>query len=223
MGQGVVPEPAKAGADQNDAAVPEKERGPDRLSKLKSVDSQSGEENNISERVPQEELRGGNEVHSREQEARDRLEQRVREAETQLKRPLTQHERQDVENQAAYDYANENGLWVDDLYSLGEPTNAGGNENTLALDRENGVIYKANNLFNSEQSISKFFDGIENHNKLFPENKYELVGFTGHNIDGRPYVEPIVKQDYVPGAKQATQKEIDAHMKSLGWEEVLQD
>lgn len=96
----------------------------------------------------------------------------------------------------------------------------GGNENTLAYDEKNGVVYKSNNLFNSQQSISKFLEGIENHNKLFPENKYELVGFTGHNIDGKPYVEPIVKQDYIPDATQATQKEIDAHMESMGMEKV---
>jgi hypothetical protein len=87
----------------------------------------------------------------------------------------------------------------------------GGNENILAYDEKDGTMYKANNLLNSQQSISKFLEGIQNHNKLFPEDKYELVGFTGHNIGGKPYVEPIVKQDYVPDATQATQFNGNTH------------
>lgn len=51
----------------------------------------------------------------------------------------------------------------------------------MAYD-ENEVIYKANSLFNSQQSIPKFLAGIQSHNKLFSENKYELVGFAGLNI-----------------------------------------
>lgn len=61
---------------------------------------------------------------------------------------LTQHEKEDIEKRTALEYAKENNLWIDSLYSLGKPTKISGYENTLALDDINGTIYKSNNLFN---------------------------------------------------------------------------
>jgi hypothetical protein len=144
-----------------------------------------------------------------EQNIQNRLEQRISEAETQFKRPPTKHEREDIEKKTAFDFAKENNTWIDNLYSLGMPTGVGGNENTLALDKTTGILYKSNNLFNSQNSISTFLASIAAHNKLFPETKYELVGFTGfqNGAGGIPYVEPIVKQNYIPNAVQATQEE----------------
>jgi hypothetical protein len=58
------------------------------------------ENNNVNDGIPngstQTELGSSQEVHSREQEVKNRLEQRVGEAEKELERPLTIHERADI-------------------------------------------------------------------------------------------------------------------------------
>lgn len=135
---------------------------------------------------------------------------------------LTTHEREDLEKQIAFDYANKKGLWVDNLYELGRPTDVSGYENTLALDDVNGVVYKSNNLFNSGFLVSNLFKQIEIHNNLFPETKYEFVGVTGFsNGEGRvPYVEIIIKQDFVYNATQASSEEIEFFMLSLGFRKI---
>ncbi len=119
-------------------------------------------------------------------------------------------------------YAKENNIWIDNLYSLGAPFAGGGNENTLAYDEENKVIYKSNNLLNYRFRISKLMESIVIHNQLFPETKYDIVGFTGvdNGKTRTPYIEVILKQDYIPNAVQATQQEISDYMHAIGFEQV---
>lgn len=66
---------------------------------------------------------------------------------------LSNYQKQDLEKRIAFVYAKEKGLWINDLYSLGNPSNAGGYENTLAINEKNNVVYKSNNLFNANYSI----------------------------------------------------------------------
>lgn len=135
---------------------------------------------------------------------------------------LTRHEQEDLEKQTAFDYAKENGLWIDNLYSLGKPTEVSGYENTLALDEDNGVIYKSNNLFNSGFLISNLFKQLTIHNILFPETKYDFVGFTGFD-NGKsriPYIEVLMKQDFVKNAVQAAPQEIETFMLSLDFYKI---
>ncbi|MDR1456425.1 MAG: hypothetical protein LBJ01_12295, partial [Tannerella sp.] len=175
-------------------------------------------ETSVSDRSAQTQQRGGNETHSRIEEVANELRNGTGANASKLSRP----EREDAEKQIAFDYAKEKGLWIDDLYSLGRPHQGGGNENTLIYNADEGVIYKSNNLFNSQNSISQLLESIGKHNELFPETRYELVGFTG--IDGganrAPYVEPVLKQDYVVDAEQASAREISDYMQSLGFEQV---
>lgn len=135
---------------------------------------------------------------------------------------LTQHEQEDIEKHTALLYAKENNLWIDNLYSLGKPTKVSGYENTLALDEVNDIVYKSNNLFNSGFLISNLLNQIRIHNILFPETKYELVGFTGiDNGENRPpHIEVIIKQDFVEDAVQASPQEITEFMLSLGFEKI---
>ncbi len=136
---------------------------------------------------------------------------------------LTGNEKREVENKAALDFANQNAMWVEDLYSLGEPFTGGGNEHTLAYDKNTGTVFKANNLFNAGYSVTQFLEQLDNHNEVFPENKYELVGFTGLKNEGTkraPYIEPIIKQKYIADAVQTTVEEIDSFMKDLGFEKT---
>jgi len=119
-------------------------------------------------------------------------------------------------------YAKENNLWINSLYSLGAPFAGGGNENTLAYDEKNKIIYKSNNLINYQFSIAKLLESIVIHNQLFPETKFDIVGFTGIDYGEKrtPYIEVILKQDYITNAIQSTQQEISDYMHALGFEQV---
>ncbi|WGK93783.1 MULTISPECIES: LPD38 domain-containing protein [Flavobacterium] len=176
----------------------------------------------ISNSGTPEELGSGNEIYSREQEALNRLGERTRADEEKLQRPLTRFEIEDLQKEEALKFAKEKDLWVKDFYSLGTPTNIGGNENTIVYNKKEQTLYKSNNLSNHQNTLSSFFEGLEGHNSIFPETQYELVGFTGidKGKDKTPYIEPILKQDFVLNADQATQEDIDNHMASIGFEKV---
>lgn len=135
---------------------------------------------------------------------------------------LSDHEKYDFEKRIVSELAKEKNLWISDLYSLGKPTQAGGYENTLAIDESNNLVYKSNNLFNSNHSVLVLLEQIQLHNKLFPETKYDLVGFTGIDNGNKhaPYIEVILKQDFIKDADQATPDEIDIYMKSLGFKKI---
>jgi Serine/Threonine/Tyrosine Kinase found in polyvalent proteins len=137
-------------------------------------------------------------------------------------RPLNQQVIEDLEKTTTLEYAKENGLWIDDFYSLGTKALKGGYENTLVLDHKNVVVYKSNNLMTSKQIISNLLESIDIHNQLFPETKYDIVGFTGidNGTKRTPYIEVILKQDYKPNATQASFKEIKTYMESLGFKQT---
>lgn len=131
------------------------------------------------------------------------------------------HEQSDREKRIAFDFAKENNLWVDDLYDLGLPYQGGGNENTLALNTENGKLYKSNNLSNSDFLISNLIEQTLLHNALFPNTKYTLEGFTGfENGNSAPFVEVILSQNFIPNTQQASIEEIEDYMSSLGFKKI---
>jgi hypothetical protein len=180
------------------------------------------ENNNVNheifDRSAQTQHGSRDEIHSRIEEVSNELRSGTGANDSELSRT----EREDTEKRIAFDYAREKGLWIDDLYSLGKPMQGGGNENTLAYNAENGTIYKSNNLFNSKGLISNLLETVKIHNLLFPNTKYELVGFTGiiNGANHTPYVEVILKQDYVPNAEQASPQEISDYMQSVGFRQV---
>ncbi|MDR0863361.1 MAG: hypothetical protein LBO74_00320 [Candidatus Symbiothrix sp.] len=183
--------------------------------------------NGIFNGSTQKELGGSNEVSIRTEIA-DKLRNGVEEARRKLaessqngSRILSQYEQEDLEKQITFDYAKENGLWVDDLYSLGRPLK-GGIENTLALDNMTGILYKSNNLLNSKFLISNLIEQIRVHNLLFSETKYEIVGFTGidNGKNRTPHIEVILKQDYVPNTTESTPQEILDYMQSIGFQQL---
>ena len=121
----------------------------------------------------------------------------------------------EIENRVTREYAQENGLWIpfDDVYRLGVPA-ISGNEHNNYLDEVNQRINKVNNRMNTP-SILDLLDRMELHNKYFPESKYSLIGFTAVSDNGDVW--PVFAQDYVSGARVATNEEIDAYMSALGF------
>lgn len=132
---------------------------------------------------------------------------------------------EDFEKQVLLKYAKDNNLWFKDILLFGTPTNAGGNEHTIVHNEKENSLYKSNNLYNSKFLVSHYLEKIRLHNLLFPETKYEIIGFTGidKGPDKVPYIEPIAKQDFIPNAEQATEEQIDDYMKSLGFTHVISD
>jgi len=114
-------------------------------------------------------------------------------------------------------YTIENSLWIpiNDIFSLGVPFPSG-NENDVYLNSEERVVYKVNNLINSG-NIVNLLNRITAHNNIFPQTKYQLVGFTGfHNRS----VMPVIKQNYIGNSEFATPTEIADYMQALGFKKL---
>jgi hypothetical protein len=121
----------------------------------------------------------------------------------------------DIENKVTEDYAKNHNLWLSmsDVIKIGGPFPSG-NENEVFFSETEQVVYKMNNLFNNEGSILLLLDRLCAFNKIFPETQYEIVGFSGF---GSGNVYPILKQQYVASATEATDDEIDAFMQSISF------
>ncbi|MCE7041046.1 hypothetical protein [Dyadobacter sp. CY312] len=135
---------------------------------------------------------------------------------------VSHYDIEDIERKVTFEYAKNNGLWIESIYSLGSPLTGGGNENTLVLSFENTTLYKSNNLFNSNNSIVQLLGQTVAHNLNFPDTKYELAGFTGfsNGLKRAPYIEVVLKQDYIPNSTQASPNEIQKFMTSLGFSKI---
>jgi hypothetical protein len=151
------------------------------------------------------EQRSGDNLFETTRQAIDKFKKRTAEAERKFAESngnagIGFFQKQDIEKLTAFEIAKENNLWIDDIYSLGEPFDSG-NENTVLLNESEGVVYKSNNLMNVFGSISILLDTIDVHNRIFLETSYEIVGFTGfENKNRAPYIEVILKQLFADSA-----------------------
>lgn len=169
----------------------------------------------VSQSIPQGEHGTLPEISGEQEEPVYQLRRRIEEASRNASESERGRGRQQEVNQMIETQAKENGLWtpIQNLSHLGTPF-LSGNENDTYLDRENAAVYKMNNLVNSK-NLPELFKRIDLHNELFPQTKYELVGFTGFGNGGTIY--PIYKQEYIDNAEFATPEEIGAYMQDLGF------
>ena len=132
---------------------------------------------------------------------------------------MTQHELEDLEKFEALKYGKENDLWIEDFYALGNFGLVGGHEHTLVLNTTNKTVYKSNNLINSRYLVSNVIEKVQIHNKLFPETKYNIIGFTGiDNGESRtPHIEVVLKQTYIPNLIKAEPFDINLFMENIGF------
>ena len=165
----------------------------------------------VPQSVPQGEHREGTPLSGGVQETAARLRERIEGTQGDSKSGL-----REVENRVTREFAQENGLWIDDEFKLGVPFPSGDEHNNY-IDAENQVVYKVNNRMHTP-SILELLDRMEQHNKLFPNTQYRLVGFTTISKNGD--VMPIFAQDFVPDARMATVDEIDSYMGTLGFTRV---
>lgn len=110
------------------------------------------------------------------------------------------------------EYARENNYWLEDFHLLGYYLAEGGENEVYAHD--DPFVYKLNNFEFAGDDVLNFFHRIDIHNHLFPEIKYELVGF-GNN--SRNEVSAIIKQPYVVAEREAFPDEIMSYMCSCGF------
>ena len=165
----------------------------------------------------QEELRG---MH--ENNFGKNLAARLKESAGRNTSQLSRHKREDLEKKAVRDFAKKQDKWIDDLYSLGSPMQGGGNENTLALNPESGIVYKSNNLMNANMLVSQLLEQVMAHNDIFPETAYGIEGITGFDIGATstPIVEVVLSQTYISNTTQATPQEIEKLMQGKGFEKI---
>lgn len=118
------------------------------------------------------------------------------------------------ESLAAEAIAKELGLWIPytEALSLGHPAPSG-IENEVYLDTATNTVVKINNLMTST-TILRLLHRLLLHNDIFPQTRYELIGFTGF---GQGSIYPVLRQDYVPNATYATHGEILDYMEALGF------
>lgn len=114
-------------------------------------------------------------------------------------------------------YAEDNNCWfsIEDVFALGTP-GPSGSENDTYVDKEGGIVYKMNNLIHTG-SFYKLFIRLMQHNKLFPQTAYVLVGFTGYK--GRT-IYPLLAQRYIEKAHPADVSDIQNYMTSLGFTQI---
>lgn len=183
------------------------------------LNSKEEENGTISESVSQGEHREEAPQNPRMEEAsiglRDRVEASTRNAQASGG-TLSERKKQEIEQRSAESYAKETGQWIpmSDIFAW-QPMPSG-NENDVYLNTDDGQVYKVNNLMNSK-GILPLFDRLRLHNQLFPESRYEFVGFTGFDNGS---VFPIFKQEYVNDAEPASPEEIDSYMRSLGFKQT---
>ena len=173
----------------------------------------------VFEPIPQGEHRTEASQDSRMEEAAAGLRTRVEEAARNAQasgRTLSEQGQQELEQRAAESYAKETGQWIPMSDTFAWQPMPSGNENNVYLNTDDGHVYKVNNLMNSK-GILPLFERISLHNQLFPESKYEFVGFTG--FDGGS-VYPVFRQEYVNDATFATPEDIDSYMHSLGFHQT---
>lgn len=118
--------------------------------------------------------------------------------------------------------AKKSGYWIDDYKKKF------GVENKLDKATESEVFYdkdsyvfKVNN-FSQHEDISEMFDRVALQNLLFPDTKYEVIGFTKREDEvnvvlKQPFVEMKVDEDGV--VLRPSKKELSEEMKKLGYED----
>lgn len=109
------------------------------------------------------------------------------------------------------------------INNLGGKYYAQGKEARVYLSKNQNVIYKIKNVVSQYESqkspdLLKFFDELTNHNLLFPETKYEILGF---GVDKNKRFCTILKQDTIKG-KPATLKEIEKYFTEDNFKKINQ-
>ncbi len=110
-------------------------------------------------------------------------------------------------------YAKDKDIWFEyNELASNFPLLGRGSESEVFFDKSNNTVIKANGYdFVERQPPFDFIDNrIAVHNSLFPDTKYELIGFTR---DDSNYFRFVLRQPYIKESELTTQTERETHLK----------
>jgi hypothetical protein len=118
------------------------------------------------------------------------------------------------------DSAKEHGAWINNYREIIDRSIGSGVESEVYLSKEGNTVIKFNNFSVLWQGYGYrlFLDRLLAHNELFDEVRYTIKGFT--RIDDRVHI--VLEQPLVEGSK-APMDQVEAHLRSRGFEEVIKD
>lgn len=117
--------------------------------------------------------------------------------------------------------AKEEEFWIGDISTIVGKKILGGQESDVFVSKDNKDVIKLNRfsfIGNDIIGIEIFIERLNTHNELFPQDKYEVVGFS-KDFEGNICI--VLNQSYVNG-EEATQEEIDEFFIEKGAEKKRQ-
>ena len=116
-------------------------------------------------------------------------------------------------------FAKKNNYWVEDYDSLGEYIGKG-MESQVFLSEDGTKVFKVNDLEFYDTPVG-YLNTISEHNRLFPESPYKLIGFTKRNDTNN--FSFILEQPFVEAERGATQEEVNVEMDKLGFDKSISE
>lgn len=110
-------------------------------------------------------------------------------------------------------FAKETEFWIEDYEKLGEYIGKG-MESQVFLSEDGNKVYKVNDLEFYDTPLG-YLNTINEHNNLFPEAPYKVIGFTKRKDTGN--FSFVLEQPFIEAERGATQEEINSEMDKLGF------
>lgn len=115
-------------------------------------------------------------------------------------------------------FAKKEGYWIANYRKLGEYIGKG-MESQVFLSKDGTKVYKVNDLEFYDTPIT-YLNTIKEHNRLFPESSYRVIGFT-ERTDTENF-SFIVEQPFIEAIRGASQEEVNKELERLGFSAVGQ-
>lgn len=116
-------------------------------------------------------------------------------------------------------FAKSNGYWVDNYKKIGEYIGKG-MESEVFLSKNGNTVFKINNLEFYDTPLD-YLNTINEHNNLFPEAPYKLLGFTKREDTGN--LSFVLEQPFVEAERGATQEEVNTELEKLGFDKSISE
>jgi len=121
--------------------------------------------------------------------------------------------------------AHENGTWIANISTVADESKKlkGGWESEVFESKDGKSVIKLNNFnflndnetqYKNIRDYNYFIERLTGQNKLFPKDKYQIIGFAENSLGE---VTVVMSQPYVQDASLATMEQIDDDMTSLGF------
>lgn len=123
------------------------------------------------------------------------------------------YERDLIQKELVESYAKENKLWIERLPEFNSNNFIDSGAEAKVYKYGSNNVVKINNLSQHEELI-EFLDRVAAHNYLFPDTKYEVLGFG--KFDGDFSI--IVKQPFIEGKGGVSKDVVSREMSKMGFE-----